>query len=219
MDNLPQITTWLHIGLGVICMISGVIALASRKTRGRHPNAGRSFTVSLALAYGAILFNIVLSKNVFMLGIGWMAVFAGVEGWRALLRFRGSLAPAPTAFDYILGGATTLLSLGLVGFGIRVVVTSNVVMGLVCIGFGVLGGFLMLGSRQRWKSPPSKPQWLAVHISMMTGAFSAALTAFLAIQFSGHLGGFEWVVWVAPTLLMARYASQEKRRRGLEGDA
>jgi hypothetical protein len=51
---------------------------------------------------------------------------------------------------------------------------------------------------------------------MMTGAFAAALTAFLAIQLSGRLGSFEWVVWVAPTLLMSRYAAFETQRRGLD---
>jgi hypothetical protein len=50
---------------------------------------------------------------------------------------------------------------------------------------------------------------------MMLGAFSAAVTAFLAIQLSGHVGGFEWVIWVAPTLLMSRYGAYEAKRRGL----
>jgi hypothetical protein len=197
-------------------MVSGVLALTAKKTKGRHPTAGRVFAVSLALVYAAILVNIVVQKNVFMLGIGWLAVYAAAEGWRALLRFKGSLAPEPTAFDYILGSTTTLLSFGLVAFGVRIFVSSSNAMGLVCAGFGLLGFFLLRGVWQRWKTPPSKQQWLALHIGMMIGAFSATLTAFLAVQFSGHLGGFEWVVWVAPTLLMSRYGAYETKRRGLE---
>jgi hypothetical protein len=86
---------------------------------------------------------------------------------------------------------------------------------LVCVGFALLGGGLVRGTWKRWKAPLSKQQWLAVHIGMMMGAFSAAVTAFLAIQLSGHLGGFEWVVWVAPTVLMSRYGAYETKRRGL----
>jgi hypothetical protein len=216
LEELLQITPRVHAGLGAICMISGVIALTTRKTKGRHPAAGRVFTVSLILAFAAILLNIVVRKNVFMLGIGWLAVYTGAEGWRALLRFKGSLAPKPTAFDYILGGTTALLSVGLAAFGVRVFVASNNVMGFVCVGFGLLGVFLVRGTWQRWKSPPSKQQWLGVHIGMMLGAFSAAVTAFLAVQLSGHLGGFEWVVWVAPTLIIWRYGTYETKRRGLE---
>jgi hypothetical protein len=197
-------------------LVSGILALTAKKTKGRHPAAGRVFAVSLTLAFAAILLNIVVRKNVFMLGMGWLAVYAGVEGWRALLRFKGSLAPKPTAFDYILGGTTALLSVGLIAFGVRVFVSSNNVMGFVCVGFGVLGVYLLRGSWQRWKTPPSKQEWMKVHIGMMLGAFSAAVTAFLAVQLSGHLGGFEWVVWVAPTLIISRYGAYETKRRELE---
>ena len=89
-------------------------------------------------------------------------------------------------------------------------------MGLVCVGFGLLGAVLLRDTRKRWKTPPSRQQWLKVHLDMMLGAFSAAVTAFLAIQFSGHLGGFEWAIWVAPTLLLSRYGAYETKQRGLE---
>ena len=197
-------------------MVSGILALTAKKTKGRHPKAGRVFAVSLTLTFAAILLTIVVKQNVFMLGMGWLAVYAGAEGWRALLRFNGSLTPKPTAFDHILGATTALSSVGFVAFGVRVFVSTNNVMGLVCIGFGLLGVFLLRGTWQRWKAPPSKQQWLSVHIGMMLGAFSAAVTAFLAVQFSGHLGGFEWVVWVAPTLIISRYGAYETKRRGLE---
>ena len=216
MEKLLQTSLWIHASLGIICLVSGILALTAKKTKGRHPAAGRVFAVSLTLAFAAILLNIVVRKNVFMLGMGWLAVYAGVEGWRALLRFKGSLAPKPTAFDYILGGTTALLSVGLIAFGVRVFVSSNNVMGFVCVGFGVLGVYLLRGSWQRWKTPPSKQEWMKVHIGMMLGAFSAAVTAFLAVQLSGHLGGFEWVVWVAPTLIISRYGAYETKRRELE---
>lgn len=47
---------------------------------------------------------------------------------------------------------------------------------------------------------------------MMTGAFSAAFTAFVAVQFSGRIGGAEWVLWVAPTTIMVAYGRYEMRR-------
>ena len=54
---------------------------------------------------------------------------------------------------------------------------------------------------------------------MMLGAFSAAVTAFLVVQLNGHLGGFEWVAWVAPTVIIWRYGADETKRRGLEKGA
>ena len=64
-------------------MVSGVLALTAKKTKGRHPADGRVFAVSLTLAFAAILLNIVVRKNVFMLGMGWLAVYtvkASAEG-------------------------------------------------------------------------------------------------------------------------------------------
>ena len=161
------------------------------------------------------MLNIVVRQNVFMLGVGWLAVYAGVEGWRALLRFKGRLSLKPTALDYSLSGLTALLSLGLCVFGVQIFFSSSNIMGLVCVGFGLLGATLLRGTWRRWKTPLSQQQWLKVHVDMMLGAFSAAVTAFLAIQLSGHVGGFEWVIWEAPTLLMSRYGAYEAKRRGL----
>ena len=216
MEPFLQISTWVHASLGLVCLVSGVLALTAKKAKGRHTNAGRVFLVSLTLTFFAILINIVVQKNVFMLCIGWLAVYAGVMGWRALLRAKDRLAFAATAFDYTLVGTTALLSVGLIVLGIRVLAASNTAMGLVCLGFGLLGALMVRSFWQRQKNPPTKPQWLALHIHMMAGAFSAALTAFFAIQLSGHIGGFEWVVWVAPSLIMSRYATNECKRRGLE---
>ena len=68
-------------------MFSGVLALTAKKAKGRHPAAGRVFGASLALTFAAILINIVVAENVFMLGLGWLALYAGAEGWRAAWRY------------------------------------------------------------------------------------------------------------------------------------
>jgi len=212
MDNFLEITRWVHAGFGVICIISGLLALTAKKTIGRHPVAGRVFAVSLILVYLTILANILFDLNVFMLGIGWLAVYAAAIGWRALLRFKGRLVEQATLTDYILGSTTALFSVSLFAFGILVFATSSNVMGLVCSGFGLLGVLLVHADWKRWRIPPKKEAWLALHIDMMTGAFSAALTAFLVIQFSEALGGLEWIVWVAPVIVMSRYAAHAKSK-------
>ena len=84
-ETLLQMAPWGHAALGIVCLISGLLALTAKKAKGRHPNAGRVCAVSLTLTFAAILLNIVVRKNVFMLAIGWLAVSVGIEGWRALL--------------------------------------------------------------------------------------------------------------------------------------
>ena len=117
----------------------GLFALMAPKASGLHPTAGRVFILSLALTFAAILLNIIVAQNVFMLGLGWLALYAALVGWRALLRFQSRLSNQPSAFDYLLNGTTAFLSLGLAAFGFAVFSNSGKVMGLVCVGFSLLG--------------------------------------------------------------------------------
>lgn len=215
MEELTDITRWLHIAFGVMCMTSGAIALLAKKRQGVHPLSGRVFFISLTLLFVAILPNILMDTNLFMLGIGWLAVYAGATGWRALLRFRGTLPQKAFVADYLLNGMTLGLSAVLIYFGAKTILGSGNLMGLVAGGFGFLGISLCKSAWKRLNSPMERSLWLVTHIRMMTGAFSAALTAFFAIQFSGNLGGFEWVVWVAPTVIMMKIGEREIKRRGL----
>ncbi len=210
----------LHMGFGALCLVSGTIALFVTKKRGKHSKAGQAFAISLLLAYFSILPNILSDQNYFMLGIGALAVFAAIDGWRALRRFKKTLAPTPSLVDYVAVGLTGLTSAllaikggmataeGLEGEGLNL-------MALVMVAFGLFGAALIRGTVKRWKNPPSSKGWLAVHIGMMTGALSAALVAFFAIQFSGKVGSFEWTLWVGPVVLMNIIGNREMKKRNL----
>ena len=219
MENVMEVARWVHAGIGVVCLVSGAMALLSKKGAGRHPFSGRIFVASLSLLFVAILFNIVVQKNVFMLGIGWLAVYAGIDGWRSLRRFKGLLEPEPQPLDKVLIGLCFLFALMLGGFGVRVLLASGNMMGVVCIAFAALGLGLARGSVQRLRGPASRKVWMKAHIGLMSGAFSAALTAFLAIQLSGRIGSWEWVVWVAPGVLMMGWARRQEKQRGLAGSS
>ena len=208
--------------LGCVCLGGGILALVSKKKPGLHPRAGRVFAIALGLVFLAILPNIIVKKNVFLFGLGWLAVYTCAEGWRALLRFRGRLEPSPTGLDYLLNGLTVVFGLVLAGYGGWLYATRQNPIGLVCVAFGGIGILLVHGTRKLWKAPPDPKGWLVHHITMMTGgAFSAAFTAFAAAQLSGHVGQFEWIVWVAPSVIMSGYVKREIKRRKLTetGDA
>ena len=49
----------------------------------------------------------------------------------------------------------------------------------------------------------------------MTGAFSATATAFIVLQFAAKLDSFEWILWIAPTLLLTEFAKREVSRIGV----
>ena len=41
----------LHIAAGLVCVIAGVVAMLSRKQRGRHPRAGTIYYFALAVVF------------------------------------------------------------------------------------------------------------------------------------------------------------------------
>jgi hypothetical protein len=215
MENILQVTRGIHAVLGAVCLLSGIVALTAKKRQGRHGRAGKVFAVSLVLVYVTILLNIAVQRNIFMLTIGWLAVHAGIEGWRALKRFKGDLPIQAQAVDHGLFLITSVVACGAIAFGLRGFIVNDLTMGLVCAGFGCLGLGLARDTWRRRRTPPHQREWLIVHIDLMTGAFSAALIAFLVLQFTGQVGGLEWLLWVGPVLAMWWYAGYEKKRRAL----
>ena len=212
MPDLFELAKWTHASFGAVCLLAGTAALLVRKAPGTHPKAGRVFAVTLMLAVAAILPNVLRDLNVFMLGMGALAAYTGLEGWRALRRYRGDLGAEATTADYLLQGTTALFSALLVAFGFWALYPSGYPMGVVCIGFGSLGLYLVNLARKRWGTSVPRSGWLAIHIGMMTGAFGAALTAFVAVQLSGRVGSYEWVVWVLPSIVMVTYGQSQIRR-------
>ena len=206
-----ETTLLIHASVGVVCLVSGTAALLVAKRPGRHPLAGRIFMGALVLAYLAILPNMIHKTNLFLIGLGYLAVFSGVEGWRVLLRRNGRIPMAPTPFDYGAVGLTVLLSITLIGLGAKVVIDGNP-MALVLLAFGLLGIGLVREARKRWKTTPTQPELLRTHIQLMCGAFSAALTAFVVLQLESIAGGMQWILWIAPSIFMAQVGKRAVQR-------
>ena len=205
----------IHGFLGILCLLTGIIAVIVSKKTGAHTRNGKVFYSSLILLYVAILPHIIVKTNVFMLAIGWIAIAAATEGWRALLRFKCTLHTAPTIIDYAINLITVSMGIMLIGFGVWIVYKSQALMGCALLFFGWLGISLSYAAYKRWNMSMEPKRWLVIHIQLMTGSLSAAITAFVVLQFSGKVGSFEWLLWIAPTLFMIQVGKREIHKRNL----
>ena len=93
---------WIHAGLGVTALLAGGVAAFAPKRAGVHGWAGRIFALCMLASIAAIAWSIFVHTNVFMMGLGTIAGFAVVEGWRALLRSRRRLSPSPNVVDQLV---------------------------------------------------------------------------------------------------------------------
>ena len=192
-------------------LLAGGVALWSRKTRGRHTTLGNTFVVLMALAIAVSVPVIVLSRNLFLGGLGAVASYLLIMGLR-LGRF-GRPGVGPTGVDraIALGGAG-LFSL-VVAYGVWIV-ASGQLLGLAAAGIGWLGFSSANTHRKFFASESPDPQaWMSHHGGTMGGAFIASVTAFCAAVVTNALPAVpEFLVWLTPIAALVPLLNRQVRR-------
>src|SRR5688500_15383721 len=99
MEKLHTINILVHVFAGIIALITGFIAIGTRKGGRNHVKAGRMFlrVISLVILTG-LLGVFVFQRNTFLLVITLLSGYTAYSGLRAL-RLHGSKPPLK---DYII---------------------------------------------------------------------------------------------------------------------
>lgn len=190
MELLYQISLALHIASGYLALITGLVAMGSRKGRKTHRGGGRIFFISMMFVAGTALVISLIKGIVFLLLIGIFAFYQNYSGYRAVK----NKDLTPNWADWIV---LIIAALN----GLAMIYTMNPVL----LAFGVINTFLVVSQfrlfwfRLRGKSLP-KLEWLGQHLGMMMGAYIATITAFLVV----NIKNFEpfWLPWLAPTIIL-----------------
>tara|TARA_Y100001968_G_scaffold264922_1_gene253958 strand:- start:1942 stop:2595 length:654 start_codon:yes stop_codon:yes gene_type:complete len=201
----------LHAVLGIVALISGMTALLLRKERGRHTQFGIAFFGFLMAAIAASLPVIVLSQNIFLGGLGAVALYLAIMGYRI-----GRLRPpqaAPTNTDH------ACVWLGLMAFSLFAllglwVVQTGQLLGAVMVFLGGLGVKSAWKHRRFFADPEGDLEsWMEHHGGTLGGAIVASSTAFSAATLTNLLPDFpEWILWVAPVVLLAPVVGKQVKR-------
>lgn len=178
----------LHIASGFSALVSGLVAIITKKGHKPHRIAGKIYVVCMLLVAITAIFISVAKQNSFLLHIAIFSFLMTYSGYRAVTK---KLAP-PTFTDWLV------VTIGMAN-GVFMIVSSN----LVLIVFGVVLISLALGDVKLFISLARQKeinsfQWLARHISMMMGSYIATTTAFLVVN--AHTNP-AWVLWLAPTFI------------------
>ena len=179
----------LHIAAGSVALLSGFMALLSRKGQRLHLLSGRIFFYAMLLIGASAVVLAIFRPNTFLLLIAFFALYQNLNGYRAIR----NKSLKPTWIDWLIT---------IVGFttGIQMLLQGNIVLWV----FGGISCFLAIGDVAshvkllRGRSQP-KNAWLLRHIGMMMGAYIATVTAFVVVNIS--YPALPWVPWLAPTVL------------------
>lgn len=186
---LYKISLGLHIASGILSLVSGLIAILSKKGLKVHRLSGMIFFISMLVVAASAIFISILKSNQFLLLIGIFAFYQDYSGFRAIRNKQLK----PSWLDWFV-----LIVAGVNAF---FMIYS---MNLVLMVFGGICSYLVIGSVRifiltvRGKEIP-KLLWLSRHIGMMLGAYIATLTAFLVV----NVRRFEpaWLPWLLPSMI------------------
>lgn len=201
----------VHGALGALAIAAGVVALFAVKRRGRHTTAGLAFVGLMVAAIAVATPVILLSGNLFLGGLGAVALYLTLSGLRI-----GQLRPParmPTRLDRALVAASLAVFVLFLAFGLRVLVGGNS-LGLAALGIGGLGARAAASHLRFFLNPAadSRP-WTAHHGSALGGGCIASVTAFSAAVLTNAVPQVpEFLVWLTPVALGVPVLIHQLRR-------
>ena len=114
MTPVETVTLWIHIAAGVVALLTGVIALVTRKGGLRHRQAGRTYVASMGVVVITVLPLLVLDPSPNRVFLTLIAIFSGYfafSGYRVLSRKRpvDNAEPVDWAAAVFVVGACLIL--------------------------------------------------------------------------------------------------------------
>jgi uncharacterized membrane protein len=188
--SVHKIILLCHAIFGSAALVSGFLAIISKKGMPLHVNSGKVYAVSM---YGVVISAWIASYfklNLFLIFIGAFAFYLVTRG----LRSSRIKSLKPVLIDWLL------LSIGILT-AVLMVSTFN----LILLVFGAIFIILLIGDLQIFlkikKGKGIHPkEWMATHLGMMLGSYIAALTAFIVINVEYE--PLPWLPWILPSLIL-----------------
>jgi uncharacterized membrane protein len=200
MEQTAQILLFLHIATGFTALVTGLLAIVSRKGGVLHKRSGSIFFwCMVTVALTAVVLS-AMRGHAFLLHIGLFALYQAHGGWRSIR----NKALRPAAQDWLL------LAIGGLNGGWMVATLNPVllVFGGISVWLAIQDTRTFIRTARRGTVGPKA--WLVRHIGMMLGTYIATFTAFLLTAMGRNdLGG---MAWLAPTIIGVPFIVYATRR-------
>jgi len=197
--GLFQIIKIIHILAGATALITGLIAMLTRKGGKAHRFNGKLYFWSMAIIFVSSIYMSLYKEMIFFVLIAFFSFQAAFSGYRILYLKKLNQGQKAEAIDYIGIIVGALAASFMLYLGIINVIRSNQ-SGIILLVFGT---FYSLGVWQEYrkfqKPPTDKMFWYYKHIGQMGGAYIATSTAFLVNNYRlfPFIPGV--VLWLLPT--------------------
>jgi uncharacterized membrane protein len=181
----------VHIAAGFTALLTGLVAIISRKgQRLHHMNGKIYFWSMLTVAISAAIMSLMKDLDFFLM----LSVFSFYSAYSGFMAIRNKPRSARWLDWLMLTGAIITC-----GFMIS---SGNIIL----IVFGSIFTLFCLRDVRDFLKKESHTirsmHWLVIHIARMLAAYIATTTAFVVVNFGNILSGnWHLVVWLGPTAI------------------
>jgi hypothetical protein len=197
MKETIQYILYFHAFSGGIALLSGIVAILTKKGSKGHTTSGDIYFYSMLSVVVTGLIVASFRGNLFLQTIAIFSFYMAFTGQR-VLRNKKAIVTYPLDWGF------NIVSMGCGLFMLYLVVVNFARIGfagampMLLIFGGLLTWMAIQDAVKMWQKKWIKNEWLYTHIGRMGGSFIATSTAFILtnIRFEP-----QWIVWLAPTLI------------------
>jgi uncharacterized membrane protein len=173
MDQFYTGVLACHIAAGSLALLSGMVAMATRKGGKSHRGAGVTYVGSMLVVALTALFMSSIRPNPFLFAVALFSAALALSGW---LPARGD----NPRWSRVIGTVGIIAALLLVSIGVWWLLNANY-FGVVAIVFAVVAGRFGYRDLRRHTARTRVSRTIA-HVSAMGGAFIATISAVSAVN-------------------------------------
>ena len=197
MKEIIQYTLYFHAFAGGIALLSGLLAIATKKGGKQHILSGEIYFYSMLTVAVTGLIVATYRGTIFLQTVAFFAFYLAFTGKRVLRNKKEVLV---SKLDWVANILSMMVGAYMLYLGILNLFRSGFVgaIPMLLVFGGILFWITVEDAIKMKKKKWIKNDWLYTHIGRMGGSFIATSTAFLLINIS-----FEprWIVWLAPTAI------------------
>jgi hypothetical protein len=202
METILKLDLYLHIAAGTAALITGFVAMITKKGGVPHRKAGQWYFWAMAtVCFTALVRFKFVPGIMFLTMIAIFSFYLNFSG-RRILSFKKEETPYQS-IDWVMAYFT--LACGFLMSGSSIYFYSfqhNTILSILFLFFGI---FCISVSRSdilrfHGKIEVEKMHWFFHHIGRMMGSYAATVTAFVITNNHGFLP--DLVIWIAPGIII-----------------
>lgn len=203
MDLLIQYALYLHILAGFMALLSGGVAILTKKGKWWHRKAGKLYFWAMTLVFITGIAVASYRFNRFLFLIAFLSYYSTFAGVRVLKLKKLHKGQSPKWYDWAAGLVNGLANLTFVGFGLYILAYDGFTGGaLLSLGFGIGGLALSYTNLKPFATKPTRANhWYTAHLGNMMGGYIATTTAFLSTLASRYQFMDPLLAFALPALL------------------